>query len=234
MPPFVHEAVAAYLASLHAPEDALLSEVRARSEADGVPAISPDSAWLLHGLAASAAPRRILEIGTGYGCSGIQLARALGPGGMLFTIERNPARAAAARQHFEQAGLASRVSVMVGEATRLVHKVAGPFDLVIQDGSKDQYEAVFDRLVDLLRPRGILVSDNILWQGDVVPGFRPEPAHSPESTVIIARYSRRLASDPRLTTVFLPIGDGVAVSVKHDDKAAIEHPDRETGASTSS
>jgi caffeoyl-CoA O-methyltransferase len=219
MPELVHPAVAGYLASLHGAEDPLLADIRERSRADGVPAISPDTAWLLHVLAVSAAPRRILEIGTGYGCSGICLARALAPDGMLFTIERDPARAAAARQHFERAALGGRVSVMVGEAARLVHKVAGPFDLILQDGSKDQYEPVLDRLVGLLRPRGVLVSDNLLWQGDVIPGFRAEPAHSAESTAIVARYGQRLAADARLATTFLPVGDGVAVSVKRDDGA---------------
>ena len=63
------------------------------------------------------------------------------------------------------------------------------------------------------------MSDNILWQGDVVPGFREAPAHSAESTEIISRYSRRLSVDPRLVTAFLPVGDGVAVSVKRDEGA---------------
>jgi predicted O-methyltransferase YrrM len=219
MPEFVPAAVQAYLADLHGAEDAVLQGVRARSKIDGVPAVSPDTGWLLHVLAVSAAPSRILEIGTGYGYSGIQLARALAPEGMLFTIERDPARAATARQHFERAGLAGRVSVMVGEAARLVHKVSGPFDLIVQDGGKDQYESVLDRLVGLLRPRGVLVSDNILWQGDVIPGFRAEPVHAAESTAIIARYSRRLAADARLATAFLPVGDGVAVSVRRDEGA---------------
>jgi predicted O-methyltransferase YrrM len=219
MPELVHPAVAGYLASLHGAEDPLLAEIRERSRADGVPAMSPETARLLVVLAVSAAPRRILEIGTGYGYSGIQLARALAADGMLFTIERDPARAAAARQHFERAGLGGRVSVMIGEAARLVHKVAGPFDLILQDGSKDQYEPVLDRLVGLLRPRGVLVSDNLLWQGDVIPGFRAEPAHSAESTAIVARYGQRLAADARLATTFLPVGDGVAVSVKRDDGA---------------
>jgi len=222
MPEFLHAAVQGYLAGLNGSEDALLEEVRARARADGVPAIGPETGWLLHVLAVSSARERILEIGTGYGCSGIQLARALAPGGMLFTIERDPARAAIARQHFERAGLGDRVSVMVGEAARLVHKVAGPFDVIVQDGGKDQYEPVLDRLVGLLRPRGVLVSDNILWRGDVVPGFRAEPAHSTESTAIIARYSQRLAAHAGLATVFLPVGDGVAVSVRRDEGAPDE------------
>ena len=216
MPEFVHAAVQDYLSALNGPEDGLRQEVRARAKADGVPAINPDTGRLLHVLAASAAPRRILEIGTGYGSSGMHLASALAPGGMLFTIERDPARAAIARQHFERAGLASRVSVMAGEAARLVHKVAGPFDLIFQDGPKDLYEPLLDRLVGLLRPGGVLVSDNILWQGDVIPGFRAEPVHSAESTGIMSRYNQCLAADPRLVTIFLPVGDGVAVSVTRD------------------
>ena len=219
MPDLVHAAVRGYLADLTGPEDALIQDVRARSAADGVPAVSPDTGRLIHALAVSAAPKRMLEIGTGYGCSGLLLARALAADGMLFTIERDPARAAAARLHFERGGLAGRVSVMVGEAARLVHKVAGPFDLILQDGSKDQYEPVLDRLIGLLRPRGLLVSDNVLWQGDVIPGFRDEPSHPAESTAIIARYSRRLAADPRLVTAFLPVGDGVAVSVRREEGA---------------
>lgn len=219
MPDLVHPDVRDYLERLAGPEDPLLQEARARSVADSVPAVSPDTGRLLHALAVACSPARILEIGTGYGCSGIQLARALSQDGMLFTVERDAARAAVARQHFERAGLGSRVSVMVGEAARLVHKVAGPFDLIVQDGSKDQYETVLDRLVALLRPRGVLVSDNILWQGDVVPGFRAEPIHSGESTAIITRYSRRLVADARLATTFLPVGDGVAVSVRRDEGA---------------
>jgi predicted O-methyltransferase YrrM len=197
MPRSIHPAVRGYLAGLTAPEDQLLEDVRLRSKESGVTPLSPDTAALLAALAFSVSPRRILEIGTGYGYSSIHLAQALVPDGLLFTVERDPERAAVAREHFGRAGLAGRVNVMVGEAARLVHKVAGPFDVIVQDGSKDQYEPLLDRLVALLRPRGLLVSDNVLWRDG-------------ES------YSRCLTADPRLITVFLPIGDGVAVSVKRD------------------
>lgn len=210
----VPAAVAGYLAGLAPAEDERLAAVRARSASDGVPALSADSAWLLHVIAAAMRPARIFEIGTGYGYSGLLLARALVPEGVLFTVERDAARATVAREHFAEAGVADRVNVMVGEAARLVHKVAGPFDLIFQDGSKDQYEPLVDRLIALLRPRGILVTDNILWQGDVIPGFRETPAHAADSTEAIARCTRRLASDPRITTVCLPVGDGLAISVK--------------------
>jgi predicted O-methyltransferase YrrM len=217
---FVHAAVAGYLADLAPAEDEVLAAVRARSAADGVPVLSADTARLLHVVACAARPARIFEIGTGYGYSGLHLARALTPGGVLFTVERDPARAAIAREHFAQAGVADRVNVMIGEAVRLVHKVAGPFDLIVQDGSTDQYETTLDRLVDLLRPRGVLFTDNILWRGDVLPGFRPDAAHAAEIAETISRFSRRLAADARLETTFLPVGDGVALSVKRDSPAS--------------
>jgi len=223
MPDFVHEAVAGYLAGLAPAEDEVLAAVRARSAADGVPALSPDTGWLLHVIASAVRPVRIFEIGTGYGYSGLHLARALAPGGVMFTVERDAARAAIARDHFARSGMADRVNVMVGEAVRLVHKVAGPFDLIVQDGSKDQYEPTLDRLIGLLRPRGVLVTDNILWRGDVIPGFRAEAAHPAESTAAVSRFSQRLAADARLVTTFLPVGDGVAVSVKRDEALEDHH-----------
>ena len=218
MPEFVHPAAAAYLASLHGAEDALLEEIRQRSGTDGVPAISPETGWLLHVLAVSAAPRRILEIGTGYGCSGILLARALAPDGMLFTIERDPARAAAARQHFERAGLGSRVSVMVGEASRLVHKVAGPFDLIVQDGSKDQYEPG-------TRPPRRRCSGRAACSCRTTSSGRatwfPASARIPRIRPTVPRSSSATASGwpptPGSRTLFLPVGDGVAISVKRDE-----------------
>ena len=92
-------------------------------------------------------------------------------GGMLLTMEMNPERARVARANFARAGVADRVSVIVGDAQRMLAKVAGPFDLIFQDGDKPLYEPMLDRLVDLLRPGGLLVTDNVLWDGEVVPGF---------------------------------------------------------------
>jgi predicted O-methyltransferase YrrM len=103
-----------------------------------------------------------------------------------------------------------------------VHKVAGPFDLIVQDAEKSAYGPLLDRLVDLLRPGGVLVSDNILFRGDVVPGFPGSRTHSQASIDAVAEYNRRLAADQRLRTAFLPVGDGVAISVKREEEAPRE------------
>ena len=90
---------------------------------------------------------------------------------MLLTMEMDPERAREARENFARAGLADRVNVMVGDAQRMIAKVVGPFDLIFQDGDKQLYVPMLDRLVELLRPGGLLVTDNVLWDGEVVPGF---------------------------------------------------------------
>jgi predicted O-methyltransferase YrrM len=129
-------------------------------------------------------------------------------------MEMDPARAAIARTNFERAGLAEIVSVIVGDASRFLHKVAGPFDLIFQDGDKQLYEPMLDPLIDHLRPGGVLVTDNVLWDGEVVEGLVKSPQHDVASTDAIRAYNRRLAAEKRLLTTFLPLGDGVAVSVR--------------------
>jgi predicted O-methyltransferase YrrM len=144
------------------------------------------------------------------------MATAMPPAGLLVTLERDPARATTARGHVRDADVDDRVNVIVGDADRYLHKLAGPFDLIFQDADKGQYGPLLDRLVALLRPGGLLVTDNILWDGEVVPGLVAEPRRKPEDTAAIAEYNRRLAHDERLSVSWLPVGDGVALAIKRD------------------
>ena len=101
---------------------------------------------------------------------------------MLVTMEIDEERAREARDNFARAGLADRVSVIVGDAQLKLAKVAGPFDLIFQDGDKQLYSPLLDRLVALLRPGGLLVTDNVLWDGEVVPGFADVPRQNVRTT----------------------------------------------------
>ena len=114
-----------------------------------------------------------------------------------------------------QAGVDDRVNVMIGDAARYLYKLAGPFDLIFQDGDKAQYGPLLDTLVALLRPGGVLVTDNVLWSGEVVPGLVATPREDPADTAAIAAYNDRLAGDPRLSTTWLTVGDGVSLSIKN-------------------
>ena len=155
--------------------------------------IDTDVGALLRVQATAIGARRILEIGTAIGGSGVWLARALPHGGMLITMELDAKRAEEARRHFARAGVGDRASVMVGDASRMLHKVSGPFDLIFQDGDRQLYVPLLDTLIGLLRPGGLLITAGV-------------PAH--------AACHEALASDPRLLTTWLPLGDGVAISVK--------------------
>ena len=206
--------VAAYLSALRRDPHDRLALIDREGQAEGLPLVYPETGALLHTLARGCGAKRILEIGTCLGYSTLWMATALPADGALITMEFDAARAARARDHFSAAGYADRVSVIVGDATRFLHKVSGPFDLVFQDSDKQLYEPMLDRLVELLRPGGLLVADNILWNGEVIPGYVTQKKYSEEDTAAIVSFSQRIVHDPRLYTSFLPVGDGVSVSVK--------------------
>ena len=143
-------------------------------------------------LVRAVAARRVLEVGTGGGDSAAAIASGLPADGMLITLERDPVVAEGARQRLAAEGYADRVSVMIGEASRFLHKVAGPFNLIVQDGDPGEFDKLHNRLVQLLAPSGTLVTHN---------------------TRHAASYNELLSRDARLSTITLNIGNGVAISV---------------------
>jgi len=209
----VPDAIEQYLSSLNRQGDQVLQDIARIGAARDLPLVDAEVGALLRVLATAVRARRILEIGTAIGYSGIWLAGALPADGTLFTLEHDEERIRQARQNFARAGLSDRVTVIAGDAQRMLAKVSGPFDLIFQDGDKQQYGPMLDRLVDLLRPGGLLVTDNVLWSGEVVPGF-VTPHHPAADTQAIVDYNERLNNHPALLTSIVPLRDGVAISVK--------------------
>jgi predicted O-methyltransferase YrrM len=210
----VPEPVERYLAGLNRLSDPVLREIEREGKAQKLPLVDAEVGSLLRVLATAVGATRILEIGTAIGYSGIWLAGALPSHGMLLTMEADPERARRARENFARSGLAERASVIVGDAERMIAKVSGPFDLIFQDGDKQQYLSLLDRLIDRLRPGGLLITDNVLWDGEVVPGFIRSAARRPADTEAISEYNERINTHPQLMTVTVPLRDGVAISVR--------------------
>jgi predicted O-methyltransferase YrrM len=210
----VPEPIERYLAGLNHLADPVLQEIARIGAQDRLPQVGPEVGAFLHVLATAIGATRMLEVGTAIGYSGVWLARALPPAGMLLTMEADAARARRAREHFVRAGVGDRVSVIIGDARRMLAKVAGPFDFIFQDGDKRLYTPLLDRLVELLRPGGLLVTDNVLWDGEVVPGYADSPKRDAAETLAIAQYNERLNADPRLMTTIVPLRDGLAISLK--------------------
>jgi predicted O-methyltransferase YrrM len=220
----VPDAIERYLASLNRASDPVLADVAQQSEARGVPLVGAEVGALLRMLATAIQATRVLEIGTAVGYSGLWLAGALPPDGMLLTMEMSEELAREAQKNFARARLADRVSVIIGDASLKVAKVAGPFDLVFQDGDKMLYTPMLDRLIALLRPGGLLVTDNVLWGGEVVPGFAPSSERDAADTRAIVDYNERVAAHPLLLTTIVPLRDGVSISVKRSGESRTPRP----------
>src|SRR5438132_7595254 len=122
----VPEAVERYLASLNHGADVVLQDIAKSNETRGLPLVDAEVGALLRVLATAIGATRVLEIGTAIGYSGIWLAGALPADGMLITMELDQERARVARENFARAGLAERVSVIVGDAQRMLAKMSGP------------------------------------------------------------------------------------------------------------
>ncbi len=210
----VPDAIERYLAGLNHLADPVLEDIARTGVAEDLPLIDAEVGALLRVLATAIGAKRILEIGTAVGYSGIWLAGALPADGMLVTMEMDEERARRARQNFARARLAERVSVIVGDAKIMIAKVSGPFDLIYQDGAKNLYTPLLDRLVALLRPGGLLVTDNVLWNGEVAPGFTEHPTRDVADGRAIAEYNERINAHPALMTATVPLRDGVAIAVK--------------------
>jgi len=203
-----------YLASLNRAGSPVLEAIAASGKERDLPLIDAEVGALLRVVALTARAKRILEIGTAIGYSGIWLAGALPPDGMLITLELSEERAREARENFTRAGVADRTTILVGDATLKIAKVSGPFDLIFLDTDKQLYVKLLDRLVGLLRPGGVLVADNVLWDGEVVPGYITEPKRPAEDTKAVQTFNERVAAHPELITTIVPLRDGVSVSVK--------------------
>lgn len=205
------------LNALFAPEDDPLRASLAAGREAEMPAIQINQLQgrLLQVLALACGARKILEIGTLAGYSGIWLARALPPGGQLISLEVSEKHAAVARASLTRAGLSDRAEVRVGPAAETLPALVdeAPFDLVFIDADKPGYPAYLDWAIRLTRPGSIIVADNCIRGGKPLR----EPGDDDPSTRALGEYDRRVASDPLLVSVAFPMDndgmDGFAISV---------------------
>ncbi len=198
-----------YVESLLPHRDELLKELESVAQEEGIPIVGPHVGSLLMILASASGARRAVELGTAIGYSAIWLARGMGAGGRLVTIEMREEMARRAGKSIERAGLQDSVEILVGKALELLPTLGDGFDIVFNDINKEDYPAVLPLCKEALRSGGLLLTDNVLWGGRVVSEQDVSP-----STEAIREYNRVLAEDEEWTTVILPIRDGVSISVK--------------------
>ncbi|OGX90183.1 O-methyltransferase [Hymenobacter coccineus] len=153
-------------------------------------------------------PRRVLEIGTFCGYATLCLAEGLAADGHLHTIEINPEREARIRRYVAAAGLAGRVTLHIGDAHDVLPALADEvWDLVFIDADKRANAAYFEAVIGQVRPGGLLIVDNVLWSGKVLPGHALKPGD--KDTPAVQAFNDHVARDPRVEPVLLPLRDGL-------------------------
>lgn len=175
----------------------VLDEVEAfGKQSPGMYNVPRDAGHFLHILTRVLGARQALEIGTSSGYSALWLASALREtGGRLITVERDAAKVNLARKHFRRAGLADRIDLRIGDASRVLPRLRGPFDLLFFDASKHDQLEHLQVIFDQIRPGGVIVSDNALTHPDD-----------------LAAYHSFVRSHPALESLMVPIGNGLEVS----------------------
>ncbi len=198
-----------YLYRLAAPRDRLLEKMEGSADSRGVPIIGPLVGRFLYNLAKSSRSKRVLEIGTAIGYSGIWLGRAVASRkGTVTTIEMDAARADEAEKNIAKARLQRVVRVVRGDAMKVLPSLKDEYDLVFLDSDKEIYPAAFKECARLLKKGGLFVADNALWGGDVAKGG------ASAATRAIIKFNKDVSGFPGMSTVILPLRDGVLVSLK--------------------
>lgn len=161
---------------------------------------------LLTLLASLAHPKLALEIGTFTGYASICIAKGLPEGGMLHTIEINPELAHISQKYFEKTGLAERITAHVGDARKVIPSLNLNFDFVFLDAAKFDYQFYYEMVMERLNPGGLLIADNVLWDGKVVAKT------GDADTQNIDAFNKMVHADERMENLMLPVRDGVLVA----------------------
>ena len=150
---------------------------------------------------------RVLEIGAFTGYSTICLASGLPEGGFVDTLEINDELEDLMREGWKRAGVSDRITLHLGDAKETLAGLSGPYDLVFIDANKREYCEYFDLVLPLLKPEGLIIADDVLWDGKVYT----EPISSDAQTEGLLAFNSRMADDPRVEVVILPIRDGISL-----------------------
>ena len=208
------ERLVTYIRSLDLPLSPFLEELRETAMEKGVPIIRPEMQSFLQIFLTLRKPGRILEIGTAVGFSALYMAEHTGPDCRITTIENYPVRIEEARKNFARHPMGERITLLEGDASQLLPQLEGPFDLVFMDAAKAQYIHFLPQVKRLLGPDGILISDNVLQDGDILESHYAVERRNRTIYKRMREYLYTLKHDPELVTSIIPIGDGAAVSVR--------------------
>ena len=211
----VDNRITEYLHSLETSRGELLDTIEKKAIEDGVPIIRSETAALLRSLTAALRPENILEIGTAVGYSALQMCQVMPKNCHITTIEKYEKRIPEAKENFRKAGEESRINFLEGDADMWLKELKGKqFDLVFMDAAKGQYLNWLPLLLDLMPVGAVLISDNVLQDGDVVQSRFAVQRRNRTIHSRMREYLYELKHMEEFETAVIPIGDGVTISTR--------------------
>ena len=213
----VDERMVTYIRSLEVPESAVIEAIEQEALRDRVPIIRKEMQSFLKVLLMIKRPMRILEVGAAVGFSSILMSEYMPEGGHITTIENYDKRIPIARANFKRAGKEEQIDLIEGDALEVMHGLEGPYDLIFVDAAKGQYIHYLPEVMRLLGTDGVLVSDNVLQEGDIIESRFAVERRNRTIHSRMREYLYELKHHDQLQTSINPLGDGVALSVKCSD-----------------
>ena len=210
----IDERLVTYINSLDTGNTEILDTIEKEALDTYVPIIRKEMQGFLKLLLAMKRPARILEVGTAVGFSAILMAEYDPVECEITTIENYEKRITIARENFKRAGKEHQITLLEGDATEILKELTKPYDFIFMDAAKGQYIHFMPDILRLLKPEGLLVSDNVLQDGDIIESHFIVTRRNRTIHKRMREYLYALTHSEELVTSILPIGDGVTVSVR--------------------
>ena len=210
----VDERLVTYINSLDTGNTAMLDQIEREATADDVPIIRKEMQSFLKFLLAMKKPARILEVGTAVGFSAILMAEYDPVPCQITTIENYEKRIPIARENFKRAGKEAQIALLEGDAAEVLKTLEGSYDFIFMDAAKGQYIHFLPEILRLLAKDGVLVSDNVLQDGDVIESRFAVTRRNRTIHKRMREYLYTLTHSEELVTAVLPVGDGITLSTR--------------------
>lgn len=208
-----YDHITEYLHALRRERRGELAEKEKEWRAAGLPIAEPEVGDLIEIMCRLKQPSKILEIGACVCFSALLMSQTV-PDAEIMTIERNPVMIKDAKENLEHFDKNKKITLLEGDAAKILPELSGPYDLIFLDAAKGQYPTYFPEIKRLLSSGGIFISDNVLFNGYVAKGA-PDRHRNKTIVVRLDEYLKMLETDTDFKTVLLPISDGVTLSIKN-------------------
>ena len=210
----VNERIVDYINSLDKGNSPVCNAIEKEALADGVPIIRKEMGNLLKVLLLLKQPQKILEIGTAVGYSSILMSENMPENCRITTIETYEKRIPVAKNNFKRAGKEEVITLLEGDAMDILKELDGTYDFIFMDAAKGQYINFLPELLRLMPAGGLLISDNVLQEGDIVESRYGVTRRNRTIHTRMREYIYTLTHAEQLETSIVPIGDGITLSVK--------------------